>query len=423
MPDEPLPETTSDARGDSGLTYREAEALLQELAGAPIPARSATRPPAPSPQADGGSPRPAPTAALALPLPEPVSLPPLSRFGTLLEAIPDALVIVNAVGLMVEVNAQAERLFGYTRAELLGRPVELLVPERFRDRHVRDRDAYCASPHARPMGANLELYGRHKDGHDIPVEISLSPLRTEDGLLVVSSIRDVSERKKTEARLRKMEARYRTLVEGIPAVTFMAALDEGLNELYVSPQIEALLGFSQREWLENPVLWHSQLHPDDRQRWHVEFARTCATGEPFRSVYRFVARDGRVVWVHGEARMVRDEAGRPLFLQGVAFDITGMKEAEEALRGLNQTLEWRVAERTAEAERRAQELERSNAALEQFGYIVAHDLRQPLRTMKSYSQKLAERCKGQLDEQASEYVTRTVNAAGRMAVLIEDLLR
>jgi PAS domain S-box-containing protein len=347
---------------------------------------------------------------------------PADTLRGLLEAVPDALVIVDQGGRIALVNSQTERLFGYRRDELLGQPIELLVPERFRERHVADRAGYFAAPHVRPMGRGLGLSGRRKDGHEVPVEISLSPLATEAGLLVVGTVRDVSERRRAEAQLRKMEARYRTLVEGIPAVTFMAALDEGVNELYVSPQIEELLGFTQREWLENPVLWHSQLHPDDRGRWHEEFARTCATGEAFRSVYRFLSRDGQVVWVHGEAQVVRDDDGRPLFLQGVAFDVTGIKQAEEGLKALNQTLERRVAERTAVAEQRAGELARSNAALEQFGYVVAHDLRQPLRTMKSYIQKLAERYKGQLDAQADDYITRGVNAADRMRVLIDDLL-
>src|SRR5881275_2842293 len=135
-----------------------------------------------------------------------------------------------------------------------------------------------------------------------------------------------------ETRLRLAEARYRTLVEQMPVVTFLAALDGGVNELYVSPQIEALLGFSQKEWLEDPVLWYTQLHPEDRERWQAEFARTCTTGVDFCAEYRFLARDGRVVWVHGECQVVRDEAGRPLFLQGIAYDITQRKEAEEVLR-------------------------------------------------------------------------------------------
>ena len=99
----------------------------------------------------------------------------------------------------------------------------------------------------------------------------------------------------------------------------------------MSPQIEQLLGFSQKEWLEDPILWYTRLHPEDRDRWHHEFAQTCPSAVPFRSVYRFLARDGRVVWVQGEARLVRDAEGRSLFLQGIAFDITDRKEAEEAL--------------------------------------------------------------------------------------------
>ena len=335
--------------------------------------------------------------------------------------MPDALIVVDDCGRIVRVNAQTEQLFGYGREELDGHEIEMLVPERLLQRHRGQRDGYFSTPHVRPMGKGLELHGRRKDGSEVPVEISLSPLRTDAGLLVVASIRDISERKRAEAQLHKMEARYRTLVEGIPAVTFMAALDEGVNELYVSPQIEELLGYSQQEWLENPILWYTQLHPEDRLRWHTEFAQTCATGEPFRSVYRFVSRDGRVVWVHGEAKVVRED-GKPLFLQGVAFDVTGIKQAQEELQALNQTLNERVAERTALAEQRVQQLARSNAALEQFGYVVAHDLRQPLRTMKSYMQKLAERYQGRLDEQADDYVARSVNAADRMRVLIDDLL-
>jgi PAS domain S-box-containing protein len=138
----------------------------------------------------------------------------------------------------------------------------------------------------------------------------------------------VAWRSEREAKLRTAELRYRTLIEQIPAVTFMAVLGEGENEIYISPHIEALLGFTQKEWLENPFLWYTQLHPDDRDLWHREFARGCRTGGPFRAECRFLSRDGHVVWVHGEARLVRDDVGRPLFLQGVAFDITEAKRAE-----------------------------------------------------------------------------------------------
>ena len=128
------------------------------------------------------------------------------------------------------------------------------------------------------------------------------------------------------------EARYRALVEQIPAVTFMASLEGGLSDVYVSPQIEALLGFSQEEWMSDPVLWFRQLHPDDRELWNREFARGCATGGPFRAVCRFLTKAGGIVWVHGEARLIPDESGRPLLLQGVAFDITESKRAEEIVK-------------------------------------------------------------------------------------------
>jgi PAS domain S-box-containing protein len=134
-----------------------------------------------------------------------------------------------------------------------------------------------------------------------------------------------------EQRLLSAEARFRTLVEQIPAVTFMAVLGEGQNEIYVSPHIENMLGYTQTEWLENPFLWYERLHPQDRKLWNEEFTRGVQTGGPFRAECRFVARNGNIVWVHGEARLVRDAIGRPQFLQGVAFDITETKQAQEVL--------------------------------------------------------------------------------------------
>ena len=128
-----------------------------------------------------------------------------------------------------------------------------------------------------------------------------------------------------------LEARYRVLLDQIPAVVFMAYLDQGIGEAYVSPQIEAALGFSQKEWLEDPVRWYRQIHPDDKDRWSNEAAEMFLSGRPLRSSYRVLSRDGRVVWFHCEARLVRRDDGEPWFIHGVGFDITELKQVQEAL--------------------------------------------------------------------------------------------
>ena len=134
-----------------------------------------------------------------------------------------------------------------------------------------------------------------------------------------------------DEQLPKADEIYRALVEQIPAVIFMAHLDRGIGEAYVSPQIEASLGFSQEEWLEDPIRWYQQIHPDDKQRWSVEAAQMFLSGTSLRSAYRVMARDGRVVWFHCEAKMIRRKNGRPWFIHGIGFDITELKRTEEAL--------------------------------------------------------------------------------------------
>jgi PAS domain S-box-containing protein len=128
-----------------------------------------------------------------------------------------------------------------------------------------------------------------------------------------------------------LEAKYRALLEQIPAVVFMAYLDRGISEAYVSPEIEAVLGYSREEWLEDPVRWYQHIHPDDKQRWSLEAAEMFLSGKALRSAYRVIARDGRVIWFHCDARMMRREDGHPWFIHGVAFDISDMKRIEEEL--------------------------------------------------------------------------------------------
>jgi PAS domain S-box-containing protein len=160
------------------------------------------------------------------------------------------------------------------------------------------------------------------------------------------------------------DARYRTLVEQIPAIVFVAEIEGGLGEAYISPQIEEILGYTQKEWLSNPVLWFQQLHPEDKTRWSVEAAGLFSSATPLRSAYRVLARDGTVVWFRCEVKMVRHPDGRPWFIHGVAFDITEMKRAEEELQ--------REKERVAEA-RGAERFRRSFEEAPVGMVLLQHD--------------------------------------------------
>ena len=136
-----------------------------------------------------------------------------NRFRSLFEFSPDAIVVTDQQGKIAEVNAQVEELFGYDRSELLGQSIEILIPERFRIAHPEHRADYAAHPHVRPMGAGLDLYGRRKDGSEFPVDIMLGPVAAAEGHMVLSVIRDLSEKREAEEALRRSEQEKRYLEE------------------------------------------------------------------------------------------------------------------------------------------------------------------------------------------------------------------
>ncbi len=173
------------------------------------------------------------------------------RFRLLVEASPDALVITDRRGAIVMVNAQTEKLFGYRREELIGQAVEILVPDRVRTKHVAQSGAYVRNPNVRPMGRVGNLFGRHRDGHEFPAEVSLSPVETEEGLLIAAAVRDVSERKQAEDALRESEERTRSIVEhvvdGIITINGTGMIQS------VNPAVERMFGYGADELIGRNV--------------------------------------------------------------------------------------------------------------------------------------------------------------------------
>ncbi len=165
-------------------------------------------------------------------------------YRQLTEAAPDAMVVADSTGHIQLVNRQAEALFGYSREELLRQPIEILIPQRFHSRHVGHRNAFAAAPRQRPMGHGLELFGRRKDGGEFPVEISLSPIHTANGVLISSAIRDITQRKSAERK-------FRALLEAAPDAMVIVSRDADI--LIVNAQTEKLFGYAREELLGKPV--------------------------------------------------------------------------------------------------------------------------------------------------------------------------
>ena len=325
-----------------------------------------------------------------------------AKFRGLLEAAPDAIVGVNSDGAIVLVNAQTEVLFGYDREELVGQPVEILVPESLRGRHPSHRQRYFHEPRTRAMGEGLDLVARRKDGSEFPAEISLSSIETEDGQLVSAAIRDVTERKRAEAR-------FRGLVEAAPDA--MVIVDAaGLIGL-VNAQTIALFGYEAHELLGRPVevlvpARFRHKHPDHRRSYgdHPRVRPMRASLELFG-----LRKDGTEFPV--EISLSPLETDQGVTISASIRDVTERKKAAE--------IQAAAIEREREASRRLREVDRMRS---DFLSTVSHELRTPLTAIKGFAEILVESWVSVPDDRKLEFVQRINNAGARLDYLIEDLL-
>ena len=352
------------------------------------------------------------------------------RYRGLLEAAPDAMVVVNQSGEIVLLNVQAEKQFGYRRDELVGQKVKNIIPEGFAERLISDATRSAADALAQQIGMGIELSGRRKDGSEFPIEIMLSPLDSAEGILVTAAIRNISMRKDAEKHLVQMESRYRGLLEAAPDA--MVVVNQSGEIVLVNVQAEKQFGYRRDELVGQkmkniiPEGFAERLIADATRSVADALAQQIGMGIELSGR----RKDGSRFPI--EIMLSPLDSAEGILVTAAIRNISARKKSEEdnaalenqatSLQTARDELELRVNERTKELAVANQVLEQSNLELKQFAYIASHDLQSPLRSISGFVQLLKLEYEGKLNEEAQDWIRRTVQSIAQMQILIRDLL-
>ncbi|MGD2063478.1 MAG: PAS domain S-box protein, partial [Nitrospirota bacterium] len=333
----------------------------------------------------------------------------LSETANRLQAISatalDAQITIDQHGRLLSINPAAERMLGYTAAELEGRNVKILLPSPFREQHDGLLATYLRTGNRRMIGRTVEVCAVRADGKEFPCELAISEVSLANGeRLFHSSLRDLTERKRSEERMRR-------LVRGVEAVAEVIVMTDPAGRIfYVNPAFTAITGYQPAEAIgHTPRLLKSGKQPDSLYK---ELWNTILRGEVWTGEVTNRRKDGTLYDASITIAPVLDNDGKRDGFVAVQADITERKRTEEALKRLTEML----MEQT-------NELKRSNEELQQFAYIASHDLQEPVRMVSNFTELLGRRYGDRLDDAGREFIGFAIDGARRMQRLIQDLLK